>query len=773
MAEITIKEGITLELKKIPETTAVTTINGTDRVPVSDPAGNAKNISYTDFSTPFVQGVLNAVPSTDPTLYPGVNTYNVSESGTYTHFDGIEVSSGDMASGLVQLRFQDGEWQKVILPVGARATELDPDDIVEVQTGKSVSTWILGNNTSVNLYTKSVSDFDIYVSSINRPVWLIGNRVLADGVLKKLYINVVSAGTIVIKRYKIVSDTLIFQEHFSYTTLEGYNEIDLSVQLTTGGILNDNWEWEQDDIMCLYSGQGIRTQNTDESFIGIAESASITGNTTSDYDISLLNILNYSGCVAGYQFTAPGGVVLDDGVISRSLADSTNRNALSKLALRDYLPFESDNFIRTYDLQDREKVGLRIYDIDKNAERIYNGSDWLPTGNLTSRVMESGLFFSWNFENSGLQKSSNFNPLAESFNVDNSYEITAGNSANSALLQFVVFPEVGIHAWEMSKEILEFEITSIGATALATNRCFGILYLGETISRKVNVFAGINANGFIARTFIDGFTNVTSENIGNSLSITTGMKLRIENYFVGSGRKLRLFDISGNSPVLISSHTIEFPSTGNGSYSHRANNRIYGIGINDIGVKMTKYEVHNMMPDRADLVCVGDSITVSRVATSYRRGWAKSLCDWYGPGAVIIGGGSNTCEDILNVINDIKELRPKVVVLAIGTNDCNLNKPNREAEYQNIVAQLESVGIEVVLSNVIPADGVDTARWGRINDFNSWIQSTYGSTNKIVDQFSSLVNGTNDDWNPEYRGDELHPNDLGHEIMFNNAKRAI
>ena len=60
-------------------------------------------------------GTLNASPASTPTA--GVFTYNISTAGTYTNFGGVVISSGDLTSGLVQIRQISGVWTKVITPL--------------------------------------------------------------------------------------------------------------------------------------------------------------------------------------------------------------------------------------------------------------------------------------------------------------------------------------------------------------------------------------------------------------------------------------------------------------------------------------------------------------------------------------------------------------------------------------------------------------------------------------------------------------------------------
>lgn len=70
-------------------------------------------------------GILNVNPTDAPTS--GIYTYNANSSGIYINFGGLNVSTSDLESGLVQLRLTNGSWVKVITPIdlGFYITESD------------------------------------------------------------------------------------------------------------------------------------------------------------------------------------------------------------------------------------------------------------------------------------------------------------------------------------------------------------------------------------------------------------------------------------------------------------------------------------------------------------------------------------------------------------------------------------------------------------------------------------------------------------------------
>lgn len=407
----------------------------------------------------------------------------------------------------------------------------------------------------------------------------------------------------------------------------------------------------------------------------------------------------------------------------------------------------------------------KVFIRELNAEMIFSGGYWRPSGGGTPIV---GKVFSWDFSGGslaadGVLKSSNFVTNSETYSTGVSYAVDAG--IGDTLYDYLYFDSFGDHLFEFQTEVMEFTVDRMGGLV-------GILYKGTTGSRKVNAHALIYNNGLSMRD--SELETPTAYNFLQNISgipPQVGNKYRIVHSFHGSGRTMAVYDIT-NDEVLLGRVSLEWPTSGAGGYSHRPNNRKFGIMIRDAAVTITKYEIYQNEPSRANLVIMGDSISVARVASAYDKGWSKLATNYIGYGAIVHGGGSNTAEDLLNSLQDTLDMKPNKVVLAIGTNDCVLNKPNRYAEHQSIVSQLEAIGAEVIISNVIPAysQATDPDNWTRITDYNAWLQTTYGADHIIVDQFSALVNGSGDDWNPLYKADDLHPNDLGHQVMFETLK---
>jgi len=79
--------------------------------PISEPQKKYVNDKINSLST----GFGNASPDSIPA--PNVLTVNVSTIGTYTRYGNTVVTAEDLKSGMVQLRYTDGSWVKVVLPI--------------------------------------------------------------------------------------------------------------------------------------------------------------------------------------------------------------------------------------------------------------------------------------------------------------------------------------------------------------------------------------------------------------------------------------------------------------------------------------------------------------------------------------------------------------------------------------------------------------------------------------------------------------------------------
>ena len=118
------------------------------------------------------------------------------------------------------------------------------------------------------------------------------------------------------------------------------------------------------------------------------------------------------------------------------------------------------------------------------------------------------------------------------------------------------------------------------------------------------------------------------------------------------------------------------------------------------------------------------------------------------------GAAGAQTADILNVLPQIIALKPKTVVLEIGSNDVrgSVSPATYEANYASIVSQLVAAGIKVYNLPLIESS-VD------LTTLNTYITSTYPTTT-IPDPLSSYSANL-----AVVIADGIHPNALGHQII--------
>lgn len=146
--------------------------------------------------------------------------------------------------------------------------------------------------------------------------------------------------------------------------------------------------------------------------------------------------------------------------------------------------------------------------------------------------------------------------------------------------------------------------------------------------------------------------------------------------------------------------------------------------------------------------------------------------------------GQTSYQFLLRFRQDVINLRPEIVVINAGTNDCaeNSHPFNIDLTMGNIESMVELAkahGIKVILSSVLPA-----AHFGwnpsitdapqRVAALNERIKS-YADTNGIpyVDYYSAMVAGADGTMNPAYSKDGVHPTHAGYEVMEPIVKAAV
>jgi lysophospholipase L1-like esterase/dienelactone hydrolase len=181
-------------------------------------------------------------------------------------------------------------------------------------------------------------------------------------------------------------------------------------------------------------------------------------------------------------------------------------------------------------------------------------------------------------------------------------------------------------------------------------------------------------------------------------------------------------------------------------------------------------------PNENRVVFLGNSIT---------EGWVKLDSVYFSQNNYIGRGisGQTSMQLLLRFRQDVLALKPKVVVLHIGTNDVAENTGSYDPEFtigniQSMVEIAKANGLKVILASVLPATNFE---WRRsvgnrsdmIVDLNKRLKA-YADKNKItfIDYHSAMKNDKNG-MNPDLAEDGVHPTMKGYKIMETLAKKAI
>ncbi|RTL56231.1 MAG: hypothetical protein EKK37_17310 [Sphingobacteriales bacterium] len=170
------------------------------------------------------------------------------------------------------------------------------------------------------------------------------------------------------------------------------------------------------------------------------------------------------------------------------------------------------------------------------------------------------------------------------------------------------------------------------------------------------------------------------------------------------------------------------------------------------------------------VVFAGDSITNGTGASTVDRRWTniamKSQQHQFenvGIGSWLIGTwNTNLSNEVLPAING------KYLVLAYGYNDAiqGTALATFQASVDSAVTYAQGIGYTVILVSIIPHVTSD------FTSYNTQIQTV--ATNrgcKYVDIFSKLKNAGNNQINPQYLFDGVHPNDSGHKVIGDEIRK--
>ncbi len=146
--------------------------------------------------------------------------------------------------------------------------------------------------------------------------------------------------------------------------------------------------------------------------------------------------------------------------------------------------------------------------------------------------------------------------------------------------------------------------------------------------------------------------------------------------------------------------------------------------------------------------------------------------------------GQTTYQFLVRFRQDVINLKPELVVINGGTNDCAENThpfdiDRTMANIESMVQLAQANGIKVILASVLP---VTEFGWNksvtdapqRVIALNERIKA-YADAHNIpyVDYHSAMKAGADGTMNPAFSGDGVHPNAAGYTVMENIVKPVI
>jgi lysophospholipase L1-like esterase len=181
-------------------------------------------------------------------------------------------------------------------------------------------------------------------------------------------------------------------------------------------------------------------------------------------------------------------------------------------------------------------------------------------------------------------------------------------------------------------------------------------------------------------------------------------------------------------------------------------------------------------PNENRVVFLGNSIT---------EGWIRDDSMFFIKNNYISRGisGQTSTQLLLRFRQDVVALKPKAVVLHIGTNDVAENTGAYDPEFtignmQSMVEIAKANGIKVVLGSVLPATKFEWHlslgdRSAMIVDLNKRIKA-YADKNKIpyIDYHTAMKNDKNG-MNSDLAEDGVHPTIKGFKIMETLVEQGI
>jgi lysophospholipase L1-like esterase len=116
-------------------------------------------------------------------------------------------------------------------------------------------------------------------------------------------------------------------------------------------------------------------------------------------------------------------------------------------------------------------------------------------------------------------------------------------------------------------------------------------------------------------------------------------------------------------------------------------------------------------------------------------------------------------------------LHPTCLIISLTGNDIsNGYAPSEyDANYDTLYAQAKRAGVEVWMTTPTPRTSVDSAKRTRIKELRTRMQARYP---RLIDFYDSLANADATIQKRYDSGDGIHPNDIGHRLLFGRVAAA-
>lgn len=181
-------------------------------------------------------------------------------------------------------------------------------------------------------------------------------------------------------------------------------------------------------------------------------------------------------------------------------------------------------------------------------------------------------------------------------------------------------------------------------------------------------------------------------------------------------------------------------------------------------VTLTALKIEVGTPN-ARIVCIGDSLTQGRFASTYANGWTQKLLADYPGNVNCLGAPGAIVNDWAAAVRQLESLSPTRALIMLGVNDYMTNRTlgQYQTDMAAFIAAVEAF-CPVVLMTISPTGFQSLETW------NAWL-ATLGKP--VIDIYTALL-GTSYALAPAYNsGDGIHFTDAGHAKVYDTVKAAI